>query len=159
MTLQAVGGTQLVTGQGQVCSLHNDNHEEYSCETLAVGISSQASESGSYMKSGDSNEREIWIIYGLCVQLPLASVYTYFQTMDKVNMEILIGYQQGSIFHRSFVFALSTPASEATVQLRCSFMLALEKFTRTLEPFTRARIELLVAGVLLPASNSRKIIR
>ena len=34
-----------------------------------------------------------------------------------------------------------------------------EQFTRTLEQFTRARIELLVASVLLPARNSRKIIR
>ena len=46
-----------------------------------------------------------------------------------------------------------------TVQLRCNFTLVLEQFTRTLEPFTRACIELLVTSVLLPTSNSRKIIR
>ena len=46
-----------------------------------------------------------------------------------------------------------------TVQFRCNFMLAHEQFTRTLEQFTRTRIELIVASVLLPARNSRKIIR
>ena len=46
-----------------------------------------------------------------------------------------------------------------TVQLRCNFTLAHEQFIHTLEPFTRARIELLVASVLLPMRNSRKIIR
>ena len=34
-----------------------------------------------------------------------------------------------------------------------------KQFTRTLEQFTQACIELLVASVLLPARNSRKIIR
>ena len=55
---------------------------------------------------------------------------------------------------------------ESTVQLRCKFTLAreqftqtLEQFTQTLEQFTRARIESLVACALLPARNSRKIIR
>ena len=45
----------------------------------------------------------------------------------------------------------------ATVQLRCNFTLACEQFTRTLEPFTRARVELLMASVLLPVRNSHKI--
>ena len=44
-------------------------------------------------------------------------------------------------------------------QLRCNFTLEREQFTRTLEPFTRAHIELLMVSVLLPVSNSRKIIR
>ena len=39
-----------------------------------------------------------------------------------------------------------------TVQLRCNFTLAREQFTR-------ARIELLMASVLLPVRNSRKIVR
>ena len=46
-----------------------------------------------------------------------------------------------------------------TVQLRCNFTLAREQFTRTLEQFTQARIELLLASVLLPVRNSCKIIR
>ena len=36
-----------------------------------------------------------------------------------------------------------------TVQLRCYFTLVREQFTLTLEPFTPARIELLMASVLL----------
>ena len=44
------------------------------------------------------------------------------------------------------------------VQLRCNFMLTREQFTRTLEPFTRVHIEPLVASVLLPASNSRRLL-
>ena len=46
-----------------------------------------------------------------------------------------------------------------TVQLRCNFTLTCEQFTHTLEQFTRAHIELLMASVLLPMRNSRKIIR
>ena len=55
--------------------------------------------------------------------------------------------------HNSFIVPLST------VQLRSNFTLTREQFTHTLEPFTRARIELFVASVLLPTRNSRKIIR
>ena len=45
------------------------------------------------------------------------------------------------------------------VQLRCNFTLVHEQFTRTVDQFTQARIELLVENALLPARNSRKIIR
>ena len=48
-------------------------------------------------------------------------------------------------------FGVSCHTIDATVQLRCNF-------TLTREQFTRACIELLVASVLLPARNSRKII-
>ena len=45
---------------------------------------------------------------------------------------------------------------ECTVQLRFNFMLAHKQFTRTLEPFTRACIELLVASVFyLRATHAR----
>ena len=45
------------------------------------------------------------------------------------------------------------------VQLRCNLTLTCEQFTHTLKQFTQARIELLMASVLLSARNSRKIIR
>ena len=54
--------------------------------------------------------------------------------------------------------AMCSIVAIATVQLRCNFTLAREQFTHTLEPFTPAHIEILMASVLLPASNSSKII-
>ena len=38
VTQQAAGGTWLVTGLAQICSLYNGNHGECSCETFAIGI-------------------------------------------------------------------------------------------------------------------------
>ena len=46
----------------------------------------------------------------------------------------------------------------STVQLRCNFTLAREQFTCTLKPFTRARVELLVASVYYPRATQARLL-